>query len=622
MVSQKPAVLLILGAHRSGTSSLAGTLACLGAALPQNLMPPSPENVKGYFEPSDIVGLHDLLFARVGTAWDDIAAFPAKWYASPDFQAFVDDLSESFRANYGDAPLAVLKDPRINRLIPLWEAVFQQIDAVPKVVIITRNPLEVARSLQARDRLPLQIGLLIWLRNQLDAEQATRHLRRVFVSYDDLMQDWRAAVSRIEGGLDLTLPGQGALAHEKVDGFLDASLRHHRAGIEHAAPGGMVSDWAHEAFRILSHQDSDLSDDAKAALDQIRAQLDAATQAFGPLLNLLRREHRDLAQGLDVQRAEAHQRQADLHAEIGRLQEADAAREAAHHATAHALTQSIAERDARLSEREGELLHLRQALAAAEAVHQARQQDYEADRATYETALADLRAELGRRQEVAAAIERSRHGQLRDLARQVGEREDQLESLQSQIARLERHIEALSSELSAVYASPSWRFTAPLRRMTGGQQDLSSPYNPPEPSAPSDATPVSAPAQEALDVDPRALFDITYYLDRYSDVRLSSQDPWDHFVTVGISQGRDPNPLFKTTWYLEQNPDAAEEGLNPLVHYLTCGAARGSNPSPDFDGSWYQSTYPDVGASGMNPLLHYLDHGRAEGRLTKAPDAS
>ena len=42
--------VLVLGMHRSGTSSVAGALIRLGGAAPLNLMPPTEDNPKGYWE--------------------------------------------------------------------------------------------------------------------------------------------------------------------------------------------------------------------------------------------------------------------------------------------------------------------------------------------------------------------------------------------------------------------------------------------------------------------------------------------------------------------------------------------------------------------------------------------
>ena len=42
--------VLVLGMHRSGTSSLAGTLVKLGGTAPLNLVPADPDNTRGFWE--------------------------------------------------------------------------------------------------------------------------------------------------------------------------------------------------------------------------------------------------------------------------------------------------------------------------------------------------------------------------------------------------------------------------------------------------------------------------------------------------------------------------------------------------------------------------------------------
>ena len=74
--------------------------------------------------------------------------------------------------------------------MPLWERVLSKLNITPLVIIINRNPFEVAESLAARDGWSLPEALLVWLRNQLDAEFSTRAMKRVFVDYDGLIADW------------------------------------------------------------------------------------------------------------------------------------------------------------------------------------------------------------------------------------------------------------------------------------------------------------------------------------------------------------------------------------------------------------------------------------------------
>jgi hypothetical protein len=283
----KRTVVVILGCHRSGTSALAGTLGLLGGTLPAKLLKPNYSNEKGYFEPQEIASLHDEVLASAGSTWNDWSVFPSAWDGSAACEHYVAALADAFHANYGDASLAILKDPRMNRLMSVWRRVFARLGIHPVVVIINRNPLEVAESLHERDGSFLLEGLLIWLRNQLDAEASTRDLPRVLICYNDLLRDWRAMVARIETTLDIVFPDRAASAHNAVDAFLAGTLRHHRLD----APSGNgvdIIDWTANAFDLLSRlEPSALA--AMADLDRLRGRLDACSHAFTPLVDLYAR---------------------------------------------------------------------------------------------------------------------------------------------------------------------------------------------------------------------------------------------------------------------------------------------------------------------------------------------
>jgi len=72
-----------------------------------------------------------------------------------------------------------------------------------------------------------------------------------------------------------------------------------------------------------------------------------------------------------------------------------------------------------------------------------------------------------------------------------------------------------------------------------------------------------------------ALFDAYYYLNNYSDVRLSACDPLRHYCELGWKENRNPSSIFNTRDYLENNPDIAAAGINPLAHYIKYGKSEG-----------------------------------------------
>jgi hypothetical protein len=113
--------------------------------------------------------------------------------------------------------------------------------------------------------------------------------------------------------------------------------------------------------------------------------------------------------------------------------------------------------------------------------------------------------------------------------------------------------------------------------------------------------------------DPREpLFDAAYYLRTYPDVAAARVDPYEHYITFGVAEGRDPQALFDTSYYLERYPDAAAGGMNPLRHYAALGAAEGRDPHPLFDTSYYMAQ-AQLAAGDENPILHYCKHGFQHG---------
>jgi hypothetical protein len=76
------------------------------------------------------------------------------------------------------------------------------------------------------------------------------------------------------------------------------------------------------------------------------------------------------------------------------------------------------------------------------------------------------------------------------------------------------------------------------------------------------------------------LFDKSWYLKTYPDVRESKVDPAYHYLKFGWKEGRQPSELFDGNSYLEQNKDVQLQGINPLLHYLKFGIEEGRKVTP------------------------------------------
>ena len=262
----------VLGMHRSGTSAVTRALNLLGAALPGEMMSNTHHNSSGHWEPLEVVDIHDQLLAGHGYTWDDPFiptticddSTPATQAASNDITAFVS-------SHVIPHPVALIKDPRICHTLPLWQAPLAQAGYTTVAVLMLRNPLEVAASLQARDQMPTQVGLQLWLRYTLAAEYHTRHLPRVQLRYSDLLNDWHAALSPVTSLLNLTLPEVTSPLGQQLTAFLAKGERHH--AIDDNALANHPDMIAHVAA-VYALCQLDIADAAvQQQFDQIRQQL-------------------------------------------------------------------------------------------------------------------------------------------------------------------------------------------------------------------------------------------------------------------------------------------------------------------------------------------------------------
>ena len=215
--------VLVLGMHRSGTSAIARFIGELGAALPSEPAPPGKDNPAGFWEPAAIVQINDALLRDLDTAWLDVRP-PELARMSPSMrEAFIAQASEALGRNFGKAASYVLKDPRLCRLLPLYRDVLQRIGSDPRVVLVLRDPHEVAASLAARDQLSPSTAGLLWAQHMIEAERQSRDLKRVVVTYDDVLHDWRAVVGALSPLLGACAAATGSITGET----LRPELRHH-----------------------------------------------------------------------------------------------------------------------------------------------------------------------------------------------------------------------------------------------------------------------------------------------------------------------------------------------------------------------------------------------------------
>ncbi|MGI8956700.1 MAG: glycosyltransferase [Chthoniobacterales bacterium] len=173
------AVVCIAGAHRSGTSMLTRLLQRCGLYLgpESDLMPAAADNPDGFWENLRFVKLNDELLNAVGAAWD-LPPREEQAFAGAELQPMrikARLLMEEFAAHrvWG------WKDPRNSLTLPFWQSLLPEL----KTVIIIRNPLEVAYSMNKRNGTSYALGLRLWEIYNRRLLAKTDPEKRVLTSY-------------------------------------------------------------------------------------------------------------------------------------------------------------------------------------------------------------------------------------------------------------------------------------------------------------------------------------------------------------------------------------------------------------------------------------------------------
>jgi hypothetical protein len=119
--------IVVLGMHRSGTSSVAGALVRLGGGAPAHLMDPAPCNERGFWESPLIMALNDEILEAAGSHWGDCHRFDHQRIAEPAASELRARAAATLISEFGEAAHPVVKDPRMCRLLDFWKPVFKDL---------------------------------------------------------------------------------------------------------------------------------------------------------------------------------------------------------------------------------------------------------------------------------------------------------------------------------------------------------------------------------------------------------------------------------------------------------------------------------------------------------------
>ena len=450
--------IVVLGMHRTGTSAMSRVLHRCGAALPTEVMPPQPDNPTGFWESPRLADLADEILAQSGLTWDSVGRIPDAWFESPAAAEYAQRYADLFALEFpGEGPW-LLKDPRLCRLVPLLRQALASIDVEPRFVMTLRHPLEVARSLQARNGHDLERGQALWLEHCLVAESRTRGLPRTLVRYSDILGDWRGVVNRINDSLGLVLDYNDGKITAELDATIDPDLRHHDAALdeEDTATMSPVVDSVYQALLKLDAGKAT----ATRVLDRLQDQLGASESLFATLAD----KESQRARSAEVQRDLLHRQHTEAVEALRKLETRLSAERRKFRRDLEEREQAAARANSEREQAVGEARVQRQRIRDAEAAledlrrrhdqAQAQLRDIESRLSASELASKQARAEL-------ESAQRDSEARARDLARQ----QRRVESLEARLKTAEQERKQAREHHRKLQAD--------LKRLEGSYQDKS-----------------------------------------------------------------------------------------------------------------------------------------------------
>jgi hypothetical protein len=179
--------VFILGSHRSGTSCLAGSIQQMGVYLGR-VSNKNIYNQKGSRENPEITRLNESILKASGGSWQNP---PDSIVVLQEHIDMRDTLIKGLLA--GDHTIWGIKDPRTLFTLPFWRKGLFNVQLVGTY----RHPLSVARSLHARDGMPLEQGLNIWWKYNRKLQGYLEEYHFPLISFDTPEKGYQESLERI-----------------------------------------------------------------------------------------------------------------------------------------------------------------------------------------------------------------------------------------------------------------------------------------------------------------------------------------------------------------------------------------------------------------------------------------
>jgi len=215
--------ICITGMHRSGTSMVARLLNLCGLYLgPQEkMMPPKPDNPKGFWENIDFAALNESILLHLGGRWNSPPPVIRDGWELDPMLIPLSNTARDMAREFTDHESWGWKDPRTSLTLPFWNHLLPNL----KLVICLRNPLAVAHSLQKRNQFSEFHGIGLWQTYNQSLLAAARSEQYVITHYDAYFNDPKTELFRVLDWLGWQVPAESV---DRACKTISSSLRNNR----------------------------------------------------------------------------------------------------------------------------------------------------------------------------------------------------------------------------------------------------------------------------------------------------------------------------------------------------------------------------------------------------------
>jgi len=381
----------------------------------EELVKPGFDNPEGFWENNRFMAINEELLVQLGGDWDYPPEPSEGWEAKPEIVRFKEMAVELAGSFHGHEPWG-WKDPRNCLTFSFWKSLFPGM----KVVICIRNPLDVAESLKRRNYNSSTFGLRLWLTYNQYLLAFTKSDQRIITHYDSYFINPESELDRVLSFLGLDASRETI---ERVSKTVSFSLRHHRSTMQDLQKAGVPPEIMKLYMQLSAeagpvYQELQATETGNSVSEEriVPPKTDKVKER-----SLLYVEDEDLINALDE----------NIPHEIIRLLYRD---------LKSFMNTHISKIDDLLESKEAHITTLRETLKSREE-----------ELKEIHSRMKEEQAKIQKEQEMKSLIESV------DILRREDEKRVQ------EITRLHNEVQYRDKRINALYASWSWRVTAPLR---------------------------------------------------------------------------------------------------------------------------------------------------------------